>query len=227
MVLRPQTRGPQPAVRSPVPSPRSPESHDYSGATDSAHAVRQLRWTVSSRCRAITYGRRLAENGVPTPVGCWRKGVHIMADEQVIRSFRDLHAWQAAMELVLVSYGLAKRLPPTERFELSAQVRRSAVSVPSNIAEGQSYGAGGRYLHHVRIAQGSLGELETELEIAKRLGFISPGEYGEAEDLCRRTGQLLHGLARSVKRRRLQRLGHGTALVILAVMPPAILYCLR
>jgi four helix bundle protein len=150
-----------------------------------------------------------------------------MADEQVIRSFRDLHAWQTAMELTLFSYGLAKRLPPTERFELSAQLRRSAVSVPSNIAEGQSYGADGRYLHHIRIAQGSLGELETELEIAKRLGFISPDEYGDAEHLFRRTGQLLHGLARSVKRRQLQRSGHRTALVILAVIPAAILYVLR
>ena len=150
-----------------------------------------------------------------------------MASDEVIRSFRDLHAWQTAMELVLLSYGLAKRFPATERFELSAQVRRSAVSVPSNIAEGQSYGSDGRYLHHIRIAQGSLGELETELEVAKRLGFISPTEYGEAEDLFRRTGQLLHGLARSVKRRRLQRIAHQTALVILAVIPAAVLYILR
>jgi four helix bundle protein len=150
---------------------------------------------------------------------------YIMAGEEVIRSFRDLHAWQTAMELVLVSYGLVKRFPATERFELNAQMRRSAVSIPSNIAEGQSYGADGRYLHHIRIAQGSLGELETEFEIAKRLGFIKSGEYGEAEALCSRTGQLLNGLARSVKRRRLQRIGHRTALAILAVMP--VLYILR
>ena len=150
-----------------------------------------------------------------------------MAGEEVIRSFRDLHAWQTAMELVLVSYGLVKRFPATERFELNAQVRRSAVSIPSNSAEGQSYGADGRYLHHIRIAQGSLGELETEFEIAKRLGFINSGEYGEAEALCCRTGQLLNGLARSVKRRRLQRIGHRTALAILAVMPAAVLYILR
>jgi len=149
-----------------------------------------------------------------------------MADG-VIRSFRELHAWQTAMDLALVSYGLAKRLPLTERFELSGQVRRSAVSVPSNIAEGQSCGEQGRYLHHVRIAQGSLGELETELEIAKRLGFIDSGEYAEAEDLFRRTGQLLHGLARSIKRRRLQRIGHRTALLVLAVLPAAVLYVLR
>jgi four helix bundle protein len=146
---------------------------------------------------------------------------------EVIRSFRELHAWQAAMDLALVSYGLAKRLPVTERFELSGQVRRSAVSVPSNIAEGQSCSEHGRYLHHVRIAQGSLGELETELELAKRLGFIRSDEYAEAEELFRRTGQLLHGLARSIKRRRLQRIVHRTALVVLAVLPAAVLYVLR
>jgi four helix bundle protein len=126
---------------------------------------------------------------------------------EVIQTFRDLHAWQAAMDLSLFAYELAKRLPPSERFELSAQMRRSAVSVPANVAEGQSSGRDGRYLNHLRIALGSLGELETEIEIARRLGFISEREYGHAEQLFRRTGQLLHGLARSVQRRRLERGG--------------------
>jgi four helix bundle protein len=100
-----------------------------------------------------------------------------------IQTFRDLHAWQAAMDLSLFAYELAKRLPPSERFELSAQMRRSAVSVPANVAEGQSSGRDGRYLNHLRIALGSLGELETEIEIARRLGFISEREYGHAEQL--------------------------------------------
>lgn len=148
-----------------------------------------------------------------------------MGDE-VIRSFRDLHAWQTAMELALLSYALAKRLPLTERFELSGQVRRSAVSVPANVAEGQSCGEDGRYLHHLRIAQGSLGELETELEIARRLGFISRDEYGQAEELFRRTGQLLHGLARSVKRKRLQRTGQRSTVAVLTLIP-IVLYVFR
>ena len=97
-----------------------------------------------------------------------------MADEQVIRSFRDLHAWQAAMELTLFSYSLAKRLPLTERFELSAQVRRSAVSVPSNIAEGQSYGADGRYLHHIRIAQGRWESSKRSWRLRNGLGSLVP-----------------------------------------------------
>jgi len=130
------------------------------------------------------------------------------------------------MELTLFAYDLAKRLPPSERFELSAQVRRAAVSIPSNIAEGQSCGKDGRYLHHLRIAQGSLGELETDLEIAKRLGFINAQEYREAELLFRRTGQLLHGLARSVRRRRLQRAGKSLALLGLLGFLPTLAFVL-
>ena len=141
----------------------------------------------------------------------------------VIRTFRDLHAWQAAMELTVFVYGLVKHLPPSERFELSSQVRRSAVSVPSNVAEGQCCGRNGRYLNHLRIAQGSLGELETELEIARRLGFITEADYGEAQALFERTGQLLHGLARSVRRRRLERVGGRLALALLALIPPLVL----
>lgn len=86
-----------------------------------------------------------------------------------ILSFRDLDAWKAAMNLVLAAYDAAHQLPPTERFELSAQIRRAAVSIPSNVAEGQASGPGARYRHHVRIALGSLAELETQIEIASRL----------------------------------------------------------
>jgi four helix bundle protein len=145
---------------------------------------------------------------------------------QVIQTFRDLHAWQAAMDLTMLSYELAKRFPATERFELSSQVRRAAVSIPANVAEGHSSGRDGRYLNHVRIAQGSLGELETEIDIAKRLGFISQREYGEAEELFRRTGQLLHGLARSVQRRRAQRTGTALALFALFACLPTLLLAL-
>jgi four helix bundle protein len=145
---------------------------------------------------------------------------------QAIQTFRDLHAWQMAIDLTLRAYDLAKRFPSTERFELSAQVRRSAVSIPSNVAEGQCCGKDGRYLNHIRIAQGSLGELETQLEIARRLCFITPQEYEGAEQLFRRTGQLLHGLARSVRRRRLQRAGTGLALLGLFAFLPALFFAL-
>jgi four helix bundle protein len=116
-----------------------------------------------------------------------------------IRSFKDLDAWKVGIELVLISYELAKRLPLTERFELSAQIRRAAVSVPSNVAEGQAVGKSLRFLYHVRIALGSLGELETDFEVARRLGMLSSDDLAELNAHIARSGQLLHGLARSLR----------------------------
>jgi four helix bundle protein len=118
-----------------------------------------------------------------------------------ILSFRDLEAWKAAMNLVLAAYEVAQQLPSTERFELSAQIRRAAVSVPSNIAEGQASGPGGRYRHHVRIAIGSLAELDTQLEVAARLGLATAESCREAAKHVAQTGRLLHGLSRALWRR--------------------------
>ena len=84
-----------------------------------------------------------------------------------IQSFRDLDAWKASMKLALEAYEVAKLLPATERFELSAQIRRAAISVPSNVAEGQANGPGRRYRYHVRIALGSWAELVTHLELVE------------------------------------------------------------
>ena len=105
------------------------------------------------------------------------------------------------MKLALEAYIVAKQLPATERFELSAQIRRAAVSVPSNVAEGQASGPGRRYLYHVRIALGSWGELVTHLELVKLLKLLAPASLSEFEAQLDRTGQLLHGLHRSLKRR--------------------------
>lgn len=140
-------------------------------------------------------------------------------DSDAIRSFRDLDAWQVAMDVTMRVYELAKRLPATERFELSAQIRKAGVSVPANIAEGQSCGKDGRFLYHLAIAQGSVGELETELEVARRLDFISAAEYSEAQKALERSGQLIHGLTRSVRRKRAARLAGRVSLVVLLLLP--------
>jgi four helix bundle protein len=116
-----------------------------------------------------------------------------------IRSFRDLLVWNAAMDLVLTTYSLVAKLPTTERFELGAQLRRSAVSVASNIAEGHAGGPRLRYLNHARIAAGSLAELDTQFEIARRLNFLSPVDLTTVEQQVARTGQLLYGLIRSLR----------------------------
>ena len=107
------------------------------------------------------------------------------------------------MELLLSIYDLASRLPQVERFELASQMRRAAVSVPSNVAEGQAYGPGGRYLHHVRIALGSLGELDTHMEAIRRIGYFTDQQLQQAVHLVGQTGRLTHGLERSLERRQM------------------------
>jgi four helix bundle protein len=93
-------------------------------------------------------------------------------------------------------------------------MRRAAVSIPSNVAEGQATGKKGRYLNHVMTALGSLGELATQVEIAKRLQLLAPETARRVEDELGRTGQLLHGLARSIKEK--QAVQAGAWLTLLA-----------
>ena len=130
-----------------------------------------------------------------------------------IQSFRDLDAWKASMKLALEAYSVAKQLPASERFELSAQIRRAAVSVPSNVAEGQAHGFGRRYRYHVRIALGSWAELLTHLELVKLLKLLAPAGLTEFEAQLEKTGRLLHGLHRSLKRRAMAK-GLGVVLFV-------------
>jgi four helix bundle protein len=96
-----------------------------------------------------------------------------------------------------------------------SQVRRASVSVPSNVAEGQSFGTDGRYMHHLRIALGSIGELSTELEIAVRLNYLPAAEIEDVLRQLVRTRQLLFGLLRSIRRRRVA-VAAKTASVVVA-----------
>jgi|SoiMethySBSTD1v2_1073268.scaffolds.fasta_scaffold00293_43 four helix bundle protein len=124
-----------------------------------------------------------------------------------ILSYRDLDAWKVAISLTEHVYGAVKHLPATERFELSSQMRRASVSVPSNIAEGQASGSDGRYINHLRVACGSLGELVTHVEIARRLRMLPELGVQALEEHLARTGQVLHGLLRSRLRKRRVRVG--------------------
>ena len=120
-----------------------------------------------------------------------------------IQSYRDLEVWQAAMDLTVLICEQVTRLPGDERYVLSSQIRRAGVSIPSNIAEGHSCGEEGRYIHHVRIALGSAGELSTELELIVRLKFASPDDLAATRQQLARTRQMLYGLLRSLSRNRL------------------------
>ena len=118
-----------------------------------------------------------------------------------IQSYRDLDAWKTGMDLVVAVYPVSARLPDSERFDLRRQINRAAVSIPANVSEGQGNGPGKRYLNHVRIAQGSLAELETHLELCVRLKFLTTADVGQLSEKLVRIGQLLHGLARSLRPR--------------------------
>jgi four helix bundle protein len=128
-----------------------------------------------------------------------------------IVSYRDLEVWQSGMELLLSIYELASQLPQVERFGIASQMRRAAVSVPSNVAEGQAYGRGRRYLHHVRVALGSLAELDTQIEAVRRVGYFNEHSLQQAVHLLNQTGRLLHGLERSLKRRQMTMTGLALA----------------
>jgi len=114
-------------------------------------------------------------------------------------TFRDLEVWQLAMELVEQSYRTTETFPKSELFSLTNQLRRAAVSIPANVAEGHSRRSTRAYLNHVRIAIGSHGELVTCLEIGHRLGFLSTRQIKDMTTLTDSVGRLLHGLHRALK----------------------------
>ena len=90
-----------------------------------------------------------------------------------LKSFRDLRIWQLAMELVEVVYKVTKQFPKEELYGLTSQIRRAAVSIPSNIAEGHTREHTKEFLHHLSMAQASLAELDTQLELSQRLNYLS------------------------------------------------------
>ena len=94
-------------------------------------------------------------------------------------SYRDLLVWQRSMELAEMAYAMSLRLPGFERFGLADQIRRAAVSVPANIAEGSGRGSLRDYARFLGIAKGSLQELEVLLSLAWRLGYLSDSQLAE------------------------------------------------
>ena len=86
--------------------------------------------------------------------------------------FRQLRVWQQAMDIVVDTYAIIKTLPIEERFSLCDQMRRSSVSIPSNIAEGQSRNSSKEFIHFLSISRGSIAELQTQLILCVRLGYV-------------------------------------------------------
>jgi four helix bundle protein len=114
-----------------------------------------------------------------------------------IQSFRDLLAWQKSMELVVLVYRMTSDFPSSERFGLTMQMRKAAVSVPSNIAEGSRHWLPG-YISRVTIALGEHAELETQAIVAERLGYVPGPSLRTFQSLSTQVGELTHGLRRSL-----------------------------
>lgn len=118
----------------------------------------------------------------------------------MIKSYRDLETWQIAMDLVAEVYRVTKLFPRDETYGLTSQLRRAAVSVPSNIAEGQGRDSTKEFLHHLSIAHGSLCEVETQLLVAQTLGYLKQEDAESLANLSASVGRLINGLSRSLKR---------------------------
>ena len=116
-----------------------------------------------------------------------------------IKSFRDLEVWVMAMELATAIYKLTENFPSHEQYGIIAQIRRAAVSIPANVAEGHNRRQNGPYRNHVGIALGSQGELDTLIELSVRLRYASDADVLPTQAMTARVGQMLSGLFRSLK----------------------------
>ena len=112
----------------------------------------------------------------------------------MITHFSEMIVWQRAMDLVVETYMLARKLPREERYALSEQMRRAAISIPSNIAEGQSRHTTREFVRFLSMAKGSNAELHTQLLICARIRFLSPADIQKALSLSNEIGKMLNSL---------------------------------
>jgi len=116
------------------------------------------------------------------------------------RSYKDLVAWQKSMDLVTAVYRATASFPRDEVFGLTSQLRRAAISIPSNIAEGQGRLSEKEFRHFLGQARGSLMEVETQLQIAENLGYLESAPKNALMEICAEVGRILNGLLASVSK---------------------------
>ena len=114
-------------------------------------------------------------------------------------SYRDLDIWQKAMDLVVVCYKLAQWFPENEKYRLINQIQRDAVSIPANIAEGQARQYVKEFIQHLSIAQGSLAEVETYVQLAERLEYVNHDEVHGILNKTDQVARIIAGLQKSLK----------------------------
>jgi len=124
-----------------------------------------------------------------------------LKEKKEVKSYRDLVAWQKSMALVSGIYEATKFFPKEEQFGLTAQLRRAAVSIPSNIAEGSSRRATKEFIRFINIANGSLAETETQLQLANDLGFLEEDSLNLLLEKTDEISRILQGLYNSLNSR--------------------------
>ncbi len=116
----------------------------------------------------------------------------------MVQSYRDLKVWQKAMDLADQSFALTAQFPEAQRYVLVSQIQRSAISVSSNIAEGRSRHSEKDFVYHLNIARGSIAELETQMMLSAKPGYISEAELHTLLELSEEITKMLHGLKGSL-----------------------------
>ncbi len=122
-----------------------------------------------------------------------------MEEKIIIYSYKDLIVWQKSMDLVIEIYKLTDQFPRSEIYGLTSQMRRCAVSIPSNIAEGRRRGSQKNFCHFLIIAYGSGAELETQIEIAKRLPFGKNLDYSKVDQLLLEVMKMLNKMLSTLR----------------------------
>ena len=121
--------------------------------------------------------------------------------ESSFRSHKDLDVWKKSVRLVVDLYTVTRRFPPDERFGLTSQIRRASTSVPANIAEGWGRGSTKEYIHFLKIARGSLTELDTHLIVSGELGLVDKSESARIETAISDIGKMLNRLIKVLERK--------------------------
>ena len=120
-------------------------------------------------------------------------------DTGAVRNFRDLIVWQRSMDLAVAVYEITRDFPDGERYGLVSQMRRAAVSIPSNIAEGHSRNSTGEFIQAVGVAKGSLAELQTQMELSQRLGLLGRDRQEDFESKFIDIARMLNSLLNSIR----------------------------
>src|SRR5215216_1643273 len=116
----------------------------------------------------------------------------------VVHRYQDMIVWQRAVDLAIESYDRTDSFPIQERFCLTPQIRRAAISIPSNIAEGQGRDHRREFLYHLSVGRGSVQEMKTLFVIAERRNYASSDELKRTRELCEHVSRMLAGLKRAL-----------------------------